>query len=66
MAKLNPFTDKDRLQWNKDLKEIADLEELVEAAKELNLPSADVMKDRCEGCKQQIHNLKARFFPGKP
>ena len=65
MAK-HPLTDKDRLRLNASLKELEDLQEQIELAKQAGIPGADDIQKRCEYCRDNIVKIKATYFPRKP
>ena len=64
--KNNPLTEKDRQEINAKLKQLDELQERIQAAKDAGVVGADEYGRRCEYCRDNLVKVKQTYFKGKP
>jgi len=60
------FPDKQRKEWNNDLRELTGIMEDIQRAKNAKVPGVEQVEESCAGCLEAIGHLKKAYFPNKP
>jgi hypothetical protein len=66
MASNGPYSDKDRLAYNRLLKELQTEQEGHEKAIAAGIDEVQPILDKCVDCQERIKRIKAAYFPSKP
>jgi len=60
------FTDKDRQQWNQDIRELNEVIEEAKKAEQAGVQGGQQLAERCQGCLEGYQQMKKAYFPNKP
>ena len=66
MPNNGPYSDKDRLEYNKLLRDLQTQQADHEKARSAGLDEIQPVLDRCIDCQERIKKIKAVYFPNKP
>lgn len=61
-----PYNDKDRLEYNKLLRDLQEQQQEHEKAIKAGLVEIQPVLDRCVDCQERIKTIKSVYFPNKP